>query len=104
MSAMLSDRSYMREEYQRPSTSVVTWILCALAASFIIQLVSAYVDDSSYKDMLSFSWAALRRGHLWTLLTYPLLHTGPVHVLANGLVFFLLGRELQSLTGPRRFV
>ncbi len=101
---MLSDRSYMREEYQRPSTSVVTWILCALAASYSIQLVSAYVNSTSYADMLKFSGAALQSWRIWTFLTYPLLPAGPVHLLANGLVFFLLGRELQSLTGPRRFL
>src|SRR5579883_776578 len=34
---MLSDRSYMRDDESRGGTSVLTWLLCAISAGFILQ-------------------------------------------------------------------
>ena len=36
---MLSDRPYMRGEYQREKTSGLTWLLSAMIAGFVLQVV-----------------------------------------------------------------
>ena len=42
---MLSDRPYMRDDYQREKTSVVVWLICAIVAAFILGFV-AWHDSS----------------------------------------------------------
>ncbi len=36
---MLSDRTYMRDNYPRERTSVLAWLISAIVAAFVLQLV-----------------------------------------------------------------
>ncbi len=102
---MLSDRSYMRNDYNRSPTSVVTWILCGLTASFLIQLTSErFIAGNPVDALFSLTPHGLAHGKAWTLLTYALLHTDVFHLLGNGLCIYFLGRELLPLLGTRRFL
>lgn len=100
---MLSDRQYMREEYSRQPTSVLTWLLCAMAGGFIVQVVADRLG-LPFERIMALSPAGLRHGFLWSPLTYTLLHGGVMHLLANGLGIYFLGRELLPMLGPRRFL
>ncbi|MCP4502819.1 MAG: rhomboid family intramembrane serine protease [Deltaproteobacteria bacterium] len=40
----------------------------------------------------------------WRLLTAPLLHGGPLHLLSNIFVLYVLGRPLEQLLGASRFL
>jgi membrane associated rhomboid family serine protease len=107
---MLSDRSYMRDDYPRQTTSVTTWLICTIVAGFLLQNVAwRWLGDSvglSFDNLLALSPAAIASGKIWTLVTYSLLHsmTSFLHVVFNALWIFLLGRELLPLLGPRRFL
>ena len=106
---MLSDRPYMRGDYQRETTSVVTWLLCAIAGAFVLQFVAGTGwagATTTFLDEFAFSIDGLAHGRVWSPFTYWLLHsTGNLfHV---GLVLaglFLLGRELVAPLGARGFV
>ncbi len=103
--AMLSDRSYMRDDYPRESTSALTWILCALVAGFVVQNVfGRWLGSSSFETLFGLTLGSLRQGYVWSLLTYPLLHTNLLHLLFNGLGLFFLGREMLPMLGTRRFL
>jgi len=39
-------------------------------------------------------------GEWWRMLTAPVLHTGPVHVLLNGLALWIVGPRLERVVGP----
>ncbi|HEY0947447.1 MAG TPA: rhomboid family intramembrane serine protease [Opitutaceae bacterium] len=100
---MLSDRAYMRDSYGRQTTSVITWMLCGLVAGFVIQLIfRTWFKSSVVEQFAALSASGLRGGQVWTLLSYALLHGGPLHLLGNGLAIFFLGRELAPLLGERR--
>jgi membrane associated rhomboid family serine protease len=100
---MLSDRPYMRDAYQRERTSFLVWFVSALLAGSVVQLVfSAVLDLPGFERLAALSSAAVRHGELWTLLTYPFLHRGPLHVLAVLLGLFFVGRELAPIIGERR--
>jgi membrane associated rhomboid family serine protease len=100
---MLSDRPYMRDAYQRERTSFVIWLVSALLAGFVIQLaISALVRTGGFEYTARLSAAAIRRGDLWTLVTYPFVHRGALHALVLVLAVFFLGRELSPLIGDRR--
>ena len=102
---MLSDRPYMRPDYQRETTSVLTWILCALVAGFIVQNVfGVWLGSNSIEALFGLTFQGLRHGYVWSLLTHTLLHQSVFHLLFNGLAIFFLGRELLPLLGARRFL
>lgn len=45
-----------------------------------------------------------RRGHVWELLTATFLHGGPMHLVGNMYVLWLVGREMEQMYGPRDFL
>jgi membrane associated rhomboid family serine protease len=102
---MLSDRSYMRSDYPRQNTSVLTWILCATFAGSVIQLVmERYLNSAAFEGMLALSPYGMQQGRVWTIATYTLLHGGILHLLLNALGLYLIGREVAPLLGGRRFL
>lgn len=40
----------------------------------------------------------------WSMLTYPFVHVSPLSLLLDGLILFLLGRQLEGMLGRNRFV
>ena len=111
---MLYDRPYMRADYPgRGGTSALTWLLSAIAAAFVLELVvfSPWFSAWSGADRAIFGQVAvsiegLQAGHVWSLLTYGLLHS-TANLFHVGLVLaglLVLGRELEPLLGSRRFL
>ncbi len=107
---MLSDRPYLRDDYPREKTSALIWLLSAIVAGFALQMILGAEwfrgADERLTDTFGLTPAALKEGHLWTLLTYSFLHsTGFIfHLVANGLALFFLGRELAPMLGTQRFL
>lgn len=107
---MLSERPYLQGEYQREKTSALTWLLSALIAGFVLQLVLGARwfggAGDQLESLLGLSVAGLERGRVWTLLTHSFLHRPEFifHALGNCLALFFLGRELIPLLGTKRFL
>ncbi len=104
---MLSDRPYMRGDYQRERTSVLIWLISAIIAGFIVQLLALWLHDGRALMMsLGLSVPALKSGAVWTLLTHSFFHspTFLFHVFGNVVALYLLGRELLPMLGSRRFL
>jgi membrane associated rhomboid family serine protease len=99
---MLSDRPYMRDDYQRERTSFLIWLLSAIIAGFILQTVLDRMNQPAFERMAAVSAEAIKSGHVWTLVTYPFLHDNILHVLVVGLSLFFVGRELIQHVGERR--
>ena len=108
--SMLSDRSYMRDNYPRQTTSVLTWLLCTIVAGFILQNVfwkwMGPGVGRTFDTLFALSPQALLSGKIWTLVTYSLLHsmTSFLHVVFNALWIYLLGKELLPILGSKRFM
>jgi membrane associated rhomboid family serine protease len=95
----------MRDDYPKRGTSVLTWILSALVAGFVLQNVFGRWFGSNLLETIgSLHPATFRQGFVWTLVTYTLLQPGILSLLFNGLGVFMLGRELLPLLGARRFM
>ncbi len=108
---MLSDRFYMRDTPGRPTTSALTWIICAIVAGFLLESIALrwFSNPSvgnAFMQGLELSPQTFRQGFAWTLLSYGLLHDPEqfFHILGNLLALYFLGRELLPLLGSRRFV
>ena len=84
---MLEDRDYMRAaDYGvnrwRTATAV---ILIINAVVFLIEMIAPRLIPSDY---LGLSWAGLRRGYVWQLLTFQFLHANLLHIALNSLGVF----------------
>lgn len=106
---MPSDRPYLRDDYPRERTSVLTWLLSAIVAGFLIQFATDFswvAAGRSAEHFLALSVPALHRGWVWTLLTHAFLHSTGfiVHVIFNVFALYFLGRELLPMLGSRRFL
>lgn len=105
---MLQDRPYMRDAYEARRTSILTWILCSVAAVFLLQnLLVRYFPATGYafESALVLSAASLKAGRVWTLLTYGFLHdTGNLlQIVGYMLAIYFAGREVLPILGQRRF-
>lgn len=104
---MLSDRPYMRDEYPRPSSNLLAWLISATVACFVLQFVFLRWFDAgnTLDSLLALSVSNIKAGKVWTLLTYSLLHdtNNLLHIVANLLGLYFLGRILEPLLGAKRF-
>lgn len=105
---MLSDRSYMRDNDDGRRASVLTWLISAIVAAFVLQNICArwFGLGNVLEQMFGLSPDAVHSWHLWTFLTYGFLHsTGNLlQVLSMVLAIYFIGRELVPLLGARRFL
>jgi membrane associated rhomboid family serine protease len=106
---MASDRTYMRNEYERPRTTMLVWIVSAISAAFVLQFVLESPKLGSAGRMIDemvLTIGSIKQWHLWTLFTHGLLHdTGYFwHILFTILGLVFVGRELEPLVGSRRFL
>jgi membrane associated rhomboid family serine protease len=110
MPAMLSDRPYMRGDYEREKTSAITWLLSALIAGFVLQVLlgSNWMRGASdrLENLFALTIPGFQDGWLWTLFTHSFLHSPSfiVHIVGNCLALYFLGRELIPILGSRRFL
>lgn len=100
----------MRGDYQREKTSALTWLLSAMIAGFVLQVVfgAAWLNGAGerFENLFALTLPAIENGWLWTLFTHSFLHsTGFIfHLIGNALALYFLGRELIPMLGTRRFL
>jgi len=100
----------MRDDYPKGGRGALTWLLSAIAAGFI--LVAAFERlfmSAAFTDWLQLTFSGLQKWHLWQLVSYSFIH--PVAdipsvfvVVFNLMSLYLLGREMESLLGTKRFL
>jgi membrane associated rhomboid family serine protease len=103
---MLSDRTYMRDDYQREKTSVVVWLICAIVAGFLLQNVFdrwLREGDVLYR-YFAVTIGGLKAWRVWTLLTHAFLTSNLLDVIFVLLALYFFGREVLAQTGPKRFL
>lgn len=107
---MLSDRTYMRDSYPRASRSALVWIVSATIAGFILaNIFERWLSISpQFTNVFSLSVGGIKKGFLWQLVSYGFVHAPGdlLDVLIFGfnlLCLYLLGRDLESLLGTKRF-
>lgn len=105
---MLSDRPYLRDGYPRDRTSVLTWLISAIVAMFVLQHVlwRVFNADELLNQVLALTAPGIVAGKVWTLLTYSFLHSKSnfLHIVTNLLGLYFVGRALLPMLGPRRFL
>jgi membrane associated rhomboid family serine protease len=85
----------------------LTWLICAVAAGFILQMVLGrwFGAEAAVEEQFGVTVGGLKAGHFWILLTSGFLHSPEnlLHIICNLLALYFLGRELLPMLGARRF-
>lgn len=101
---MLEDRDYMRAPSNygasRWRTATAT-ILIINVAVFLLESIAPRLIPSSY---LGLSWAGLRHGYIWQLLTFQFMHANLLHIALNSLGVFVFGFAVEQFLGMKRFL
>ena len=87
-----------------PLTPVVSGILMANVAIFLLSALIPPLKDVLYKWFSVFPVSLGYSLQLWRLLSYQFLHSGLAHVFFNMLVLFFFGPILERLWGGRKFL
>jgi membrane associated rhomboid family serine protease len=106
---MLYDRPYMRDDNQRERTSVLVWLISAIVAGFVLQIVLGspwFGGSETLGRDFALTINGVRAGKLWTLVTHSFLHDTHYifHVIGVILMLYFIGRELLPALGARRFL
>jgi len=104
----------MRLSGRKPSSFVRPWtqrqrvVLLALiganVAAFVAQLFLETYQPNFVRDYLGLSKVGLQEAYGWQFFTAIFMHDGPWHLVGNMLVFYLLGRDVESILGQRHFL
>ncbi len=90
----------------RPSA---TALVVSLSVGFYVAqfLVGMFLTEGSMKDIfpkwLALDGAIIEHGQWWKFLTFGLLHNGPQYLLANMLLLFFAGREVEPIVEAQAF-
>jgi len=102
---MLIDRVYMRGSQTFFHKTVCDRLLFVLIAIFLIQsILQLFGHPDLMFHALGLSTSTLHNGYIWTLLTYTLVHEGPMHLIFNLLGIHFIARQVESLIGSKNFL
>lgn len=104
----------MRLSGRKPSSYTRSWtqrqrvVLLALVAgnvaAFVVQYFLEAYEPGFVRDFLGLSKVGVENAHAWQFLTAAFLHTGPWQLIANTVVLYLLGRDVECILGQQHFL
>jgi membrane associated rhomboid family serine protease len=91
----------------RPSATALAVALSigAYAAQLLVELLLR--DQPSqfiFRQWLALDAPGIQAGQWWKFLTFGLLHGDPLHLVANMLILYFAGREVEPIVGSRHFL
>jgi membrane associated rhomboid family serine protease len=102
---MIEDRYYMRQSSFDSRRSATMLVLIANVVAFLVECVRyGYPPHFLNGDLLALSWAGLKHGYIWQLLTFQFLHAGLLHIIVNCWAIYAFGREVEIAVGAKRFL
>jgi membrane associated rhomboid family serine protease len=91
----------------RPSATAL--LVAISVGGYAAQLILEYMLAEHEQPNVLWQWIALdsagiAAGEYWKFLSYSLLHLHPVQLLANMLLLYFAGREVEPIVGVRHFL
>src|SRR5205814_8278534 len=88
-----------------PPQRIVLYSLLGLnAAAFITQIVLTSWNRGFVLEYLGLSDRGISDAYAWQFFTAPLLYNNVWHFLANMLVLYFIGRDVEAIIGQRKFL
>lgn len=102
---MLYDRTYMKSPNHLFSRSFCDQLIILLISCFLLQAIFGLILSlSTINNIFAFGISNIKNGYVWSVLTYGLLHDGPLHLLFNLLGIHFIGRPVEELLGRPQFI
>jgi membrane associated rhomboid family serine protease len=79
-------------------------LIVANVVFFVAQTLLEFSQPGFAQTYLAISDQGVRDAYAWQFVTAGVLHIGTWHFLANVLVLYLLGRDLEPILGRRHFL
>jgi membrane associated rhomboid family serine protease len=96
--------SLLAGRWTQPQRVVLLALIGANAAAFLAQIVLQTSLPEVVREYLALSDRGLREAYSWQFVTAIFLHSGPLHFVANTLLLYLLGRDMEIVLGQGRFL
>lgn len=87
-----------------PMTKVNKIILIAMAAMFVLNTITSQAMGVSLIPFLALSLGGIKSGLIYQLLTYPLMESGLMGVIFEGLLIWFIGSELELKWGRKFYI
>jgi membrane associated rhomboid family serine protease len=103
---MLHDRDYMRSPSYESRFPLAVRLIILLIVLFVIQECLMFYGEIDLYKRFALSLDGFKQGHLWQLLTFQFLHSGPWpwHLLGNCLGLYFFGRTVEETLGKKTFL
>lgn len=108
---MLENRDYMREPSFKPRWSLTLTLMVVNVVVYCVQLVADVAFPAAGpglappSDVLfALSFAGLKHGFIWQILTFQFMHGGLLHLGLNCLALYVFGRPMEEALGRRSFL
>jgi membrane associated rhomboid family serine protease len=105
---MGSYRDYYRMDYPQDRSSPLMWVISAVVAGFILQMVMLnwFDADAFVGNYLYLSADSIRHYRIWTLFSYSLLHSPSylTDIIFAVIGLYLTGKQLVNVMSARSFL
>ena len=98
----------MKKPFSGGLRSSIDKLLIVLIGCFVVQAIyvlfsGSNFDNGPYLEWFGFSASFFDKGFVWTIGTFPFLHSGPLLLIVNLLGLHFIGRPVESELGSRNF-
>lgn len=91
----------------RPSVTALAVALSvgAFVAQLLVELLLADTPSKYiFQQWLALDQAGIAAGQWWKFVTFGFLHADPLHLVANMVLLYFAGREVEPILGPRHLL
>lgn len=79
-------------------------LLAVTIVVYVLQAVMQLAGVDILTPLFGLSVSGIIKGHFWLLLSYLFLHGGPIHLIFNMFMLFILGSEVERSLGRLHFL
>ncbi len=87
-----------------PLTRINKTLIIGVVSLFLLHSIIKLASGAHISQFLSLSGGMFFSGHIYQLLTYPLMATGLFETIFDCLIFWFIGSELELLWGSNRYL
>jgi membrane associated rhomboid family serine protease len=98
----------MKKPFSGGLRSSIDRLLIILIGCFVVQAIYVLFSDTNlgngpHLELFGFSASFIESGFVWTICTFPFLHSDPLLLIVNLLGLHFIGRPVERELGPRNF-
>ncbi len=97
-------QSSLPRRWTAPRRVALIALMSVFVASYVGQILLEAYQPGFVAEFLGISDRGIADAYAWQFVTALFLHTGPWNLVANLLLLYVVGRDVESIVGQRNFV